>query len=74
MSYRQEAVSKHRGTAQPISRWQTGAGPVRVKLRHGCSAPTGSRNGNFRHGRYTKEVAATRRWIQEARELLGKLK
>jgi hypothetical protein len=25
-------------------------------------------------GRYTKEVAATRRWIQEARELLGKLK
>ena len=40
----------------------------------GSGAPTGSRNGNFRHGRYTKEVAATRRWIQEARELLGKLK
>src|SRR2546423_13609537 len=25
ISYRQEAVSEHRGTAQPISRWQTGA-------------------------------------------------
>jgi hypothetical protein len=40
----------------------------------GSGAPTGPRNGNFRHGRYTKEVAATRRWIQQARELLGKLK
>jgi hypothetical protein len=40
----------------------------------GSGAPTGSRNGNFRHGRYTKEVAAARRWIQEARKLLRKLK
>jgi hypothetical protein len=40
----------------------------------GSGAPPGSRNGNYRHGRYTQEVAATRRWIREARELLGKLK
>jgi hypothetical protein len=32
----------------------------------GGGAPGGERNGNFRHGRYTKEVAATRRWIREA--------
>lgn len=30
----------------------------------GSGAPTGPRNGNFRHGRYTKEVEATRRWIR----------
>jgi glucans biosynthesis protein len=36
----------------------------------GSGAPSGERNGNFRHGRYTKEVAATRRWIREAIELL----
>jgi hypothetical protein len=40
----------------------------------GSGAPQGARNGNYKHGRYTKEVAATRRWIQEARELLRKLK
>jgi hypothetical protein len=38
----------------------------------GSGAPSGERNGNFRHGRYTKEVAATRRWIREAIELLRK--
>jgi hypothetical protein len=38
----------------------------------GSGAPSGPRNGNFRHGRYTKEVAATRRWIREAIELLRK--
>jgi hypothetical protein len=36
----------------------------------GSGAPTGARNGNFRHGRYTKEVAATRRWLREATRLL----
>ena len=40
----------------------------------GSGAPQGARNGNYKHGRYTKEVVATRRWIQEARELLRKLK
>jgi hypothetical protein len=38
----------------------------------GSGAPAGARNGNFRHGRYTREVAATRRWIREAVELLRK--
>jgi hypothetical protein len=36
----------------------------------GSGAPTGARNGNFRHGRYTKEVAATRRGLREATLLL----
>ncbi len=26
----------------------------------GSGAPKGARNGNYKHGRYTKEVAATR--------------
>jgi hypothetical protein len=27
---------------------------------HGCGAPLGSKNGNYKHGRYTAEVAATK--------------
>jgi glucans biosynthesis protein len=38
----------------------------------GSGAPKGPKNGNYKHGRYTKEVAATRRWIREAIELLRK--
>jgi hypothetical protein len=30
-------------------------------------APSGNRNGNYKHGRYTQEVAAARRWLR-ARE------
>ena len=40
----------------------------------GSGAPTGSRNGNFRHGRYTKEVTATRRWLREATQLLRSMR
>jgi hypothetical protein len=36
----------------------------------GSGAPTGARNGNFRHGRYTQEVAAVRRWLRETTRLL----
>ena len=32
----------------------------------GSGAPRGSKNGNYKHGRYTKEVAATRQWLREA--------
>jgi hypothetical protein len=32
----------------------------------GSGAPKGERNGNYKHGRYTAEVAATRRWLREA--------
>jgi len=31
----------------------------------GSGAPEGSKNGNYKHGRYTKEVAATRRWLRK---------
>jgi hypothetical protein len=37
-------------------------------------APRGSKNGNYKHGRYTQEVAATRRWIHEAIHTLRDLK
>ena len=37
---------------------------------YGSGAPSGSRNGNFRHGRYTAEVAATRRWLRETTRML----
>jgi uncharacterized membrane protein len=33
-------------------------------------APKGARNGNYKHGRYTEEVQATRRWLREAAQLL----
>jgi hypothetical protein len=31
-------------------------------------------NGNYKHGRYTAEVAATRRWLREAIHTLHELK
>jgi hypothetical protein len=40
----------------------------------GSGAPKGERNGNYKHGRYTQEVAATRRWINEAIHTLRDLK
>jgi hypothetical protein len=40
---------------------------------HGSGAPSGSRNGNYKHGPYTAEVAATRRWLREAAHMLREL-
>jgi hypothetical protein len=39
----------------------------------GSGAPSGSRNGNFKHGRYTAEMVATRRWLREAVSMLREL-
>jgi hypothetical protein len=39
----------------------------------GSGAPTGPKNGNYKHGRYTKEVATTRQWLREATHMLRKL-
>jgi hypothetical protein len=36
----------------------------------GSGAPSGNRNGNYKHGRYTAEVAAMRRWLREAAHIL----
>jgi len=36
-------------------------------------APKGEKNGNYKHGRYTEEVAAARRWLREATHMLRKL-
>jgi hypothetical protein len=40
---------------------------------HGSGAPSGSRNGNYKHGRYTAETAAARRFLREARRMLRDL-
>jgi hypothetical protein len=39
----------------------------------GSGAPKGARNGNYKHGRYTKEVAATRGWLRQAPQMLREL-
>jgi hypothetical protein len=36
----------------------------------GSGAPRGTKNGNYKHGRYTGEVQATRRWLREAIQML----
>jgi hypothetical protein len=39
----------------------------------GSGAPRGNKNGNYKHGRYTEEVAATRRWLRDAAHMIRKL-
>jgi hypothetical protein len=39
----------------------------------GSGAPRGSKNGNYKHGRYTQDVAATRQRLREATHMLCKL-
>jgi hypothetical protein len=39
----------------------------------GSGARKGEGNGNYKHGRYTAEVAAARRWLREAAHMLRKL-
>jgi hypothetical protein len=36
----------------------------------GSGGPMGSRNGNYKHGRYSAEAVASRRWLrQQIREV-----
>jgi hypothetical protein len=39
----------------------------------GNGAPKGPKNGNYKHGRYTEKMAATRRWLREATHMLREL-
>jgi hypothetical protein len=39
----------------------------------GSGAPRGSKNGNYKHGRFTQELAASRQWLREATQMLRKL-
>jgi hypothetical protein len=39
----------------------------------GSGAPQGAKNGNYKHGRYTKEVAAARQWLRETTHMLRDL-
>jgi hypothetical protein len=40
---------------------------------YGSGAPSGSRNGNYKHGRYTAEMVAARRWLRDATRMLHEL-
>jgi hypothetical protein len=39
----------------------------------GSGATKGEKNGNYKHGRYTEELTATRRWLREAINTLRQL-
>jgi hypothetical protein len=39
----------------------------------GSGAPCGCRNGNYKHGRYTAETAAVRRWLRDTTRMLRDL-
>jgi hypothetical protein len=39
----------------------------------GSGAPKGERNGNYKHRRYTEEVAAARCWLREVTRMLRDL-
>ena len=44
------------------------AGKRRCRMHggaHRSGGPKGARNGNYKHGRYTAETMATRRWLRE---------
>jgi hypothetical protein len=40
----------------------------------GGGAPRGSWNGNYKHGRYTGEMTAARRWLRETTRMIRELK
>jgi hypothetical protein len=40
----------------------------------GSGAPKGEKNGNYKHGRYTEKVQATRQWLREAMQLFRSFK
>ena len=45
------------------------AGRARCRMHGGAKGsggPSGARNGNYKHGRYTAETRATRKWIRES--------
>src|SRR5260370_9946783 len=62
----------------PVSRRRyLGTGRRRCRMHGGADgsgAPRGSKNGNYKHGRYTEEVAATREWLREATHMLRDLR
>jgi hypothetical protein len=39
----------------------------------GSGAPKGEKNGNYKHGRYTQKVAATRQWLREMTKVVRDL-
>ena len=39
-----------------------------------AAPPKGEKDGNYKHGRYTQEVAATRQWLREAIDTLREVK
>jgi hypothetical protein len=64
-------------SAQPRPNEQETAQKELAGMMHGgadgSGAPKGEKNGNYKHGRYTKDVAATRSWLREAAHMLRDL-
>ena len=52
-----------------IIRERVNAGLARARAK----GTKGERNGNYKHGRYTAEMVAARRWLREAACMLRKL-
>src|SRR5919198_213597 len=53
------------GDAMPVARRD---GRRRCRMHSGApgsGGPKGSRNGNYKHGRYTAEAIASRRWVRQ---------
>src|SRR5258708_16530615 len=62
-----------RGRCLPRSAATIRAYLLTLKSRPERRAPKGPKNGNYKHGRYTAEVAATRRWLREATQMFRDL-
>jgi len=63
------------GAAMQVgARYRPAEGAECTVAQTAVGAPEGSKNGNYKHGRYTKEVAATRQWLREATHMLRDLK
>lgn len=65
-------------SGQPCRNPAMGNGRCRMHGGKSPGAPSGARNGNFRHGGYTREAMAERRRVQwllrEARGLLHRMR
>jgi hypothetical protein len=67
------AEPKHKIRAMQISAGHRPTAVPDARRRRRSGAPSGSRNGNYKHGRYTAEVAAMRGWLREVTQMLREL-
>jgi hypothetical protein len=53
------------GDAMPVTRRDRETARRMHGGAPGSGGPKGSRNGNYKHGRYTAEALASRRWLRQ---------